>query len=70
MISCPKGVKCDAVSTTIKPVTHTALAEVNKASRDEIPLYVAIGNFKKKPPNRIKNAKLPTNKIPGFTTLE
>ena len=43
---CPKSVKYVAVSTTINPVTQTALVEVNKASTNEIPPTVAIGAIK------------------------
>jgi hypothetical protein len=46
------------VSTTIKPVTQTALVAVKKASMKEIPLCVAFGNSSKAVPDKIKNRKL------------
>ncbi len=52
MTACPKGVKTVAVSTTVRPVTHTADVAVNKASRGSIP-FVAAGRRSRPVPVRI-----------------
>jgi PIN domain nuclease of toxin-antitoxin system len=46
------------VSTTINPVTQTALVEVNKASRYEISSWVALGKINKSEPIKIITKKL------------
>ncbi len=57
-IVCPNKVKCVPVSTTINPVTQTALVEVNKASRYEISSWVALGKINKSEPIKIITKKL------------
>ena len=64
--TCPIGVKTVAVSTTVNPVTQTALVDVKRASRKLIPLYVAKGNCNSTAPTKTRNKKLQTNKISGF----
>lgn len=54
----PKGVKTVAVSTTIKPVTQTALTEVNRASRNDKGCIVAFGSINNPLPIAIINKKL------------
>jgi hypothetical protein len=63
----PVKVKADAVSTTRRPVTQTALAEVKKASTGWMPCVVAFGSINKNPPIIIKLPKLATNNRAGFT---
>lgn len=43
IINFPQIVKSKAVSLTIRPVTHTAELEVNRASMKEIPAVVVKG---------------------------
>jgi hypothetical protein len=66
MINLPKVVKYAAVSTTIRPVTQTALVDVNKASIGERYLVVAFGNLSRKAPTRIIKMKLLTNSKAGL----
>jgi hypothetical protein len=54
------------VSTTISPVTQTALVDVNNASINEIPLYVAFGSINNKVPARIIDKKLKIKSCAGF----
>ena len=65
MINCPNVVKYFPVSTTVNPVTHTALVAVKSASIIEIPLYVAFGRSNSKVPPKIKSIKLITRSRPG-----
>ena len=60
-IDCPKVVKYEPVSTTIRPVTQTALVEVKSASRSPIPSCVALGNISKPVPTNIIPRKLLIN---------
>ena len=62
--TCPVNVKVVPVSTTVNPVTHTALVEVNKASVKLIPSYVALGNLSKTAPNKMMNKKLAAKELP------
>ena len=62
----PTKVKSVAVSTTVKPVTQTALVEVNKALVKVIPLVVELGSIKRNAPDKAKIKKLPTNTIAGL----
>jgi hypothetical protein len=55
-----------AVSTTVSPVTHTALVEVKKASVKLIGEYVESGISNKKAPPRIMNPKLTINNCAGL----
>ena len=63
---CPSKVKSLAVSSTINPVTHTALVDVNKASVKEIPAVVAFGSNNKNAPIKIMAKKLPTKTMAGL----
>ena len=67
--TCPVNVKVAPVSTTVNPVTHTALVEVNKASMKLIPSYVALGNLNKTAPKRMINKKLAAKRTSAFTRL-
>lgn len=66
IIDCPTVVKSRAVSTTVSPVTHTALVEVKSALVNEIPLVVALGSINRKAPAMAKMKKLPTNIMAGL----
>ena len=61
IITLPKVVKVNWVSTTERPVTQTALVEVKTASRNEIFSVVAFGNCKQKAPRKIIPKKLIMN---------
>jgi hypothetical protein len=61
IIICPKSEKKLPVSTTIKPVTQTALVDVNIASISEIFPVEAFGSIKIKEPAVIIVKKLITN---------
>jgi hypothetical protein len=61
----PKGVKTVAVSTTIKPVTQTALTEVNRASRNDNGCIVAFGSINNPLPIAIINKKLKAKIMEG-----
>jgi hypothetical protein len=54
-------VKKVPVSTTIRPVTHTALVEVNIASMSVIPECVALGSINNRNPITIMAKKLIIN---------
>jgi hypothetical protein len=59
MVPLPKPVQCVAVSTTERPVTHTALVAVKSASRKDVlrPVAVAWGIIKRIVPMPIIAAK-------------
>ena len=61
MTICPNWVKKLPVSTTIRPVTQTALVEVNKASISVIPEWVALGSISNITPITIMDKKLIIN---------
>ena len=63
---CPNWVKKLPVSTTIKPVTQTALVDVNIASINVIPECVALGRANNIPPITIKMKKLKINNWAGL----
>ena len=67
IIPLPKSVNAVAVSTTINPVTQTALVDVKKASINEMPPVVALGNRSKAVPIIINPKKLRTKIVAGFT---
>ena len=67
MMAWPKGIKSLAVSSTISPVTQTA---VNSASIKQILCVVALGNIDNIAPAKAKVRKLPTNKVAGFEEEE
>src|SRR5688500_12118602 len=67
MITCPVVLNAVAVSTTISPVTHTALADVKNASTGWIGVVVALGSRSKNPPMTMRAAKLPTNRRAALT---
>jgi hypothetical protein len=59
MIICPAGVKKDAVSWTISPVTQTAEVEVKRASMTEMcPVFVLKGSRRSTVPSAIAEIKL------------
>ena len=58
--------KSFAVSTTAKPVTQTALVEVNNAFVNVIPFVVALGSINKNAPAMSNIIKLPTNTMAGL----
>ena len=62
----PGVVKVDATSTEVKPVTQTALVEINSESTHEIPLTVHRGNISKPVPIRMIIRKLPARIKEGF----
>ena len=66
IIDCPTIVKSTAVSTTVKPVTQTALVAVKSAFVKVIPFVVALGSISKKLPIKTKIIKLPTKTIAGL----
>ena len=66
IMDCPTKVKSDEVSTTVKPVTQTALVAVKSAFVKVIPLVVALGSINKKPPINTKIIKLPTKTMAGL----
>jgi len=53
MINFPKGVKVFSVSTTIRPVTVVAEAEVKKASIKLMLSFVDMGRYRRMVPKRI-----------------
>ena len=61
------GVKWSAVSMAIRPVTHTALVEVNSASmkRTVCPGRTQMGSISKSEPIRITSAKPAAISRPG-----
>lgn len=65
MMILPNVVNAVAVSTTINPVTHTALVDVNKASRKEIGWICALGSINNPEPIMMINKKLNTNSKAG-----
>lgn len=67
IIPLPKSVNAVDVSTTIKPVTQTALVDVKMASINEMPSVVALGNRSKAVPRNINPKKLRTKIVAGFT---
>ncbi len=66
MISCPQNVKWVAVSTTINPVTQTALVEVKRASTHDNGWFSASGSFKRQVPAAISSKKLDMNSWAGL----
>ena len=66
MMVCPNRVKSFPVSKMAKPVTVTALVEVNNACIKDTFFIDAAGNIKQNVPNKIKNIKLKTNKVAGW----
>ena len=64
----PNGVKKAPVSFTARPVIHTALVAVNKASTNAIWPYVAFGIISKNVPSKISNKKLKINNWAGCAT--
>ena len=62
----PIIVKSAAVSTTVKPVTQTALVAVKSALVKVIEPVVALGSISKKAPIKTKIIKLPTKTIAGL----
>jgi hypothetical protein len=54
------------VSTTTKPVKHTALVEVNNASINEIPEFAALGSINTNEPITMMIKKLKTNNCAGL----
>jgi hypothetical protein len=69
MINFPRNVYLVAVSTTVSPVTQTALVDVKSASVKLIGLVVDIGIIKSIAPTKMKNAKLTMNNWAGLSTL-
>ena len=67
----PRGVKYVAVSTTVRPVTHTALTDVNKELRKVKGSEWAFGNINNPDPIRMIIKKLPEKSKAGemFTKL-
>ncbi len=65
----PKRVNPAPVSRTISPVTHTALVEVNRASRKLMGWSggVARGSIRRPEPTRINEAKMSTKDAAGRT---
>ncbi len=61
MTTCPNVVKKLPVSTTAKPVTQTALVEVNRASIGLMCECVALGSTSNRVPMAIKDRKLIIN---------
>jgi len=66
----PKKVKQNSVSTTVNPVTQTALVEVKRESIMLIPFVVAFGSSKSKVPEIINIKKLITKTRAGLKCLE
>ena len=66
IIPLPIGVNCEAVSTTVNPVTQTALVEVKKASIKRIPFVVEFGSNNRPVPIKIINRKLPAKRAKGL----
>ena len=66
MMDCPTIVKAEEVSSTVSPVTQTALVAVKSAFVKVIPLVVALGSIKRKPPVKARIKKLPTKTIAGL----
>lgn len=62
----PKSVKHELVSTTTKPVTQTALVDVNSASTNEICSVVEKGSNSRNVPKKIRKRKLKTNNLAGL----
>ena len=60
MMMCPAVVNVVATSMVVRPVTHTALVAVNKASKNDMPLTVARGRSRRPVPAKIIVKKLPT----------
>jgi hydroxymethylpyrimidine pyrophosphatase-like HAD family hydrolase len=60
MMMCPTVVNVVATSIVVRPVTHTALVAVKRASKNDIPLVVARGRSKRPVPTIIMDIKLPT----------
>lgn len=67
IIPLPRLVNAVAVSTTISPVTQTALVDVKKASIMLMPFVVAFGNSSNAVPIKIRKMKLPTIIIAGLS---
>jgi hypothetical protein len=66
----PRGVKNVAVSTTIRPVTHTALTEVKNESRKVNGRVWAFGNINKPEPIKMMIRKLELKSKAGGTFME
>jgi len=66
----PRGVKNVAVSTTIRPVTHTALTEVKNESRKVNGKVWAFGNINKPEPIKMMIRKLELKSKAGGTFME
>lgn len=66
----PNKDQCSAVFTTVKPVTHTAEAEVNSALIKPIlsPFLLAMGKLSSMAPNTIKTPKPTTRNLGGFSS--
>ncbi len=71
MTAWPKGVKPVPVSRTTRPVTHTALVAVNRASTNPTgwPAGVAAGRRSRPVPTAMRAAKLPTRSRKGRVSL-
>jgi hypothetical protein len=71
MIIFPRGVKYVAVSTTVRPVTHTALTDVNKELRKVKGSECAFGSINSPDPMRMIIKKLVEKSKAGdmFTKL-
>ena len=63
----PNTVKCSAVSTTIRPVTQTALVEVKRASvkLTSAPGCIDMGSSRRKVPHRMTKKKPMVIRRPG-----
>jgi len=66
----PRGVKAVAVSTTIRPVTHTALTDVNNASRKLSGILWALGSINNPDPIKIIIRKLLEKSSAGGIFIE
>ena len=66
IIDWPTMLKSAAVSTTVRPVTHTARVAVKRALVKVIPFVVALGSISKKAPIKTKIIKLPTKTMAGL----
>ena len=71
MIAHPNTVKVSAVSIAIKPVTQTALVDVNSAFIKDtfLPSFIDIGSINNIVPNNITIKKPNTMILPGLIFL-
>lgn len=62
----PVGVKVDATSTDVSPVTHTALVDMNSESTHDMPFTVQRGNINSPVPIIMIIRKLAARMSEGF----